>query len=158
MASPRPWLSAAGCRESSPGSDPRQLHMIAADPEEGVQPVGLPAAEEALEPPPVAAARADERRRLARDFHDGAQQVLLAIAVELGLAAEEAAADPRLQRRLLALRGHVDEALDQLVGIVGGELPSLLAEFGLEPALAAVVARMPAPVGLGCRALRRYGD
>src|SRR4051794_37446028 len=127
MASPSPWLSTAGCRGSSPGSDPRQVHTITADPQEGVQPVALPAVEEAFESPPVAAARADERRRLARASHDGARRVLLAIAIELGLGAGEAAGAPRLQRRLLALRAHVDEALAQLVGIVGGELPPLLA-------------------------------
>jgi signal transduction histidine kinase len=82
-------------------------------------------------------ARADaERRQLERDLHDGAQQYLLALAVDLSLAA----ADPvqggtEADEALLDSRRDAEAALEELRRIARGVYPVLLASGGLAPAL-----------------------
>jgi signal transduction histidine kinase len=81
--------------------------------------------------------RADaERRQLERDLHDGAQQYLLALAVDLSLAA----ADPvhggaQAVEVLLDCRRDAEAALEELRRIARGVYPVLLASGGLAPAL-----------------------
>ena len=61
----------------------------------------------------VVEAQQNERRRLERDLHDGAQQRLVALALELGLLAEKADSDPATQTRLKRARGEVAQSLDR---------------------------------------------
>ena len=92
-----------------------------------------------------------ERRRIERDLHDGAQQRLVALAMDLGLAKE------RLERgeddaATVALVGHAHDeakrAITELRELVRGIHPAVLADRGLDAALSALAARCPVPVDL----------
>lgn len=90
-----------------------------------------------------------ERRRIERDLHDGAQQRLVAMAVNLGAAREKLSEDPETGQQLVA-EAHEDAkaALKELRDLVRGIHPVILEDRGLDPALSSVVARMPVPVHL----------
>lgn len=90
-----------------------------------------------------------ERRRIERDLHDGAQQRLVAMAVNLGAAREKLTEDPAAGQQLVA-EAHEDAkaALKELRDLVRGFHPVILEDRGLDAALSAVVARMPVPVSL----------
>src|SRR5205823_4429122 len=77
----------------------------------------------------------EERRRLERNLHDGAQQHLVALKIKVGLA--EAAAEPESKARpiLAQLKHDADEALDNLRELARGIYPPLLASDGLHAAL-----------------------
>lgn len=88
-----------------------------------------------------------ERRRLERDIHDGAQQQLVALAINLKLArtlwdSDRDAATGVLEVQLTATRA----AIETLSDLSGGLLPPTLAEHGLARALAEATARNPVPV------------
>lgn len=88
-----------------------------------------------------------ERRRLERDIHDGAQQHLVALAVNLRLAETVAARSPERAARVLAEQADAArEAIETLSQLSRGIYPRLLAEEGLVPALRAAVATSPVPV------------
>ena len=90
-----------------------------------------------------------ELRRIERDLHDGAQARLVALGMSLGLAEQQLAADPTAARRLLEeARAAAEEALRELRDLARGIHPPVLADRGLEAALAALVARLPLPVRL----------
>ena len=87
-----------------------------------------------------------ERRRIERNLHDGAQQQLIALAIQLGLLAESAD-DPDLVRQAIPdLKAQLSAALDDLRALARGIYPPLLAEQGLVMALRAQAARSPVPV------------
>jgi len=101
-------------------------------------------------------ARDEERRRIERDLHDGAQQDVLAVMVGLELAAGLAADRPELAERLLGLRRQLDDALERIRDLARGVFPPLLDQEGLPAALEAMAARMdPAPT-VSCRGVGRY--
>ena len=90
-----------------------------------------------------------ELRRIERDLHDGAQARLVALGMSLGLAEQQLADDPAAARRLLEeARAGAEEALRELRDLARGIHPPVLADRGLEAALAALVARLPLPVRL----------
>lgn len=93
-------------------------------------------------------AQDEERRRLERDLHDGAQQHLVALKIKLGLA--EAAAQPETKVRALItqLKQDADDALDTMRELARGIYPPLLASDGLEAALRAQIRRISVPVDL----------
>src|SRR5438128_10188183 len=93
-------------------------------------------------------AQDEERRRLERDLHDGAQQHLVALRIKLGLA--EAAAQPETKVRTLItqLQQDADAALDTVPELARGSYPPLLASDGLEAALRAQIRRITVPVDL----------
>jgi signal transduction histidine kinase len=96
----------------------------------------------------VAAADA-ERRRIERDLHDGAQQRLVSLAMNLGMARERLADAPEPVRRAIA--GAHDEAvlaLSELREFIRGLHPAVLNDRGLDAALSGLVARAPLPVRL----------
>jgi signal transduction histidine kinase len=98
-----------------------------------------------------------ERRRIERDLHDGAQQRLVALRIELGLAEELVRSDPERSARLLhQLEGEVDEALEELRALAHGVYPPLLADHGLPQALRAVAGRFAIPARLTARGVGRY--
>ena len=99
----------------------------------------------------------DERRRLERDIHDGAQQHLVALAVNLRLAETLAARSP--QRAADVLIGQVTaarQAIDTLTELSRGIYPRLLADDGLPAALSAAAAASPVPVRLSAQTTGRY--
>jgi signal transduction histidine kinase len=84
----------------------------------------------------LVAAQDQERRRLERNLHDGAQQNLVAIKVKLALAEMMTAKDPRKAKDLITdLKTDTDEALETLRDLAHGIYPPLLAEQGLAAAL-----------------------
>ena len=90
-----------------------------------------------------------ERRRIERDLHDGAQQRLIAAAMDLGVARERLVTDPAAGQELVAsAHDEVKAALRELRDLVRGIHPVILEDRGLDAALSAVVARNPVPVEL----------
>ena len=85
-----------------------------------------------------------ERRRIERDLHDGAQQQLVALSVNLRLARELTDSDPAAAAALMEqLEGDVEVALEELRELAHGIYPPFLAERGLAEALSVVAARAP---------------
>ena len=105
----------------------------------------------------IVTAQDEERRRLERNIHDGAQQHLVALAVKLRLAKTAIAADPARGRTMLdELGGEIDDALDTLRALALGIYPPLLEEQGIAPALAAQYVRSGLPVRMDADATGRY--
>ncbi|MBX9246407.1 sensor histidine kinase, partial [Actinotalea ferrariae] len=94
-------------------------------------------------------AAADDRRRIERDLHDGAQQRLVALGVELGVARRTAATDPVAAAAALDhAHREVKETLAELRDLVRGIHPAVLTDRGLDAALSALAARCPVSVAL----------
>jgi signal transduction histidine kinase len=92
-------------------------------------------------------ATADQaRRRLERDLHDGAQQRLLAIVLDLRLA--RAGADGEIADRLRHISDEVDRAFSELRELAHGIYPAVLTEAGLEAALPSLADIAPVTVQL----------
>ncbi|HEX9235582.1 MAG TPA: histidine kinase, partial [Actinomycetota bacterium] len=92
-------------------------------------------------------AQDEERRRLERDLHDGAQQRLVAIALILRLARGQVdpAADPELAKRIDAAAEQMAMALSELREFARGIHPAILTERGLVPALQSLAERSTVP-------------
>ncbi|WP_290860633.1 sensor histidine kinase [Hamadaea sp.] len=90
-----------------------------------------------------------ERRRIERDLHDGAQQRLVSLAMNLGLArATLTDADPRVTQALTDAHDEAKLALTELRQLVRGLHPAVLDDRGLDAALSGIAARSPVPVRL----------
>jgi signal transduction histidine kinase len=97
----------------------------------------------------VLAAADATRRLIERDLHDGIQQRLVAVMLELRAMEAMPPADPQECRRLLSGTTHaLDEALEDLRGIARGLHPALLSRRGLEPAIKALTRCSAVPVEL----------
>jgi signal transduction histidine kinase len=96
----------------------------------------------------------EERRRLERDLHDGAQQHLVALSVLIQLArnAERDRAEPLLTEASELL----DTAISEIRRLAHGIYPPLLISGGLAEALPALAARAPVPVQLNLGRIGRY--
>src|ERR687891_725298 len=90
-----------------------------------------------------ASAREDERRRLARDLHDGPAQTLAAALFGVDLAVSALDRAPAAREELLAARTLVRDALDDVRALMAGLRPRLLEERGLVVALNALAAMPP---------------
>ncbi len=93
----------------------------------------------------------DERRRLERNLHDGAQQRLVALSLELGTLESRYGADPEAKAQIAALRGELTNSLAELRELARGLHPAVLTDYGLAVALEGLVARAPLPVALQLR-------
>jgi len=82
-----------------------------------------------------------ERRKLERDLHDGAQQRLVAAAINLSLAGDLIGDDPELRERFTAATVEVEEALAELREVAHGIYPPALARWGLARALEPLAVR-----------------
>ncbi len=92
----------------------------------------------------ILAAADDERRRIERDLHDGAQQRLVALNVLLGVVETKLEKDPAAAAPLVArAREEATEAVKELRELARGIHPALLADRGLIAALEALAARAP---------------
>jgi signal transduction histidine kinase len=89
-----------------------------------------------------------ERQRLERDLHDGAQQRLVSLSLELGLLEEELAADPAAMTRLDRARRTVALSLEELRDLARGIHPAVVSAHGLAVALEELTAHAPVRVGL----------
>jgi signal transduction histidine kinase len=91
----------------------------------------------------------DERRRIERDLHDGAQQRLVALAMDLGMAKEKLRTDPQAATELVGeAHEEAKRALADLRDLARGIHPAVLADRGLDAAISALAARSPVPVGV----------
>jgi signal transduction histidine kinase len=105
----------------------------------------------------VVAAADAERRRIERDLHDGAQQHLVALAVNLRLARELAESDPVGARAVLEqLAGDVHAALEEIRDLAHGIYPQLLVDRGLAEGLRAAASRAPLRARVETGAIGRY--
>jgi signal transduction histidine kinase len=105
----------------------------------------------------IVAAADDQRRRIERDIHDGAQQQLLAIASTLALAESVAGQDDERERALVAqLKTETSGALATLRELARGIYPPLLADQGLATAVHAQAAKAPGPVEVSADGIGRY--
>jgi len=102
-------------------------------------------------------AQDEARRRLERDIHDGAQQDLVALAINLKLAATAVSEDPA--RQILGkLQADAAGALANLRDLARGIYPPLLADLGLAAALNAQASRSPLPVTVEADEIGRFGQ
>jgi signal transduction histidine kinase len=101
-------------------------------------------------------AQDEERHRIERNLHDGAQQQLVALTVQLTLL-EDSAGDPAEVRRMTGqLRSGLHAALGDLRALARGIYPPLLADRGLGPALQAQADKAPLPVLTETDGIGRY--
>ncbi len=92
---------------------------------------------------------ASELRRIERDLHDGAQQRLVMLAIDLTLAEDKVESDPPAAKALIAgARDQARQALGELRDVVRGAAPAILVDRGLAAALSAVAGRSPIPTFL----------
>jgi signal transduction histidine kinase len=89
-----------------------------------------------------------ERRRLERDLHDGTQQRLVSLAMNLGMARNQAATVDDAQQAIAQAHEEAKAALAELRDLIRGLHPAVLVDRGLDAALSGVAARMPIPVRL----------
>jgi signal transduction histidine kinase len=89
---------------------------------------------------------ASELRRIERDLHDGAQQRLVMLTINLGLAADKMDTDPTAAKDLVVdAREQARLALAEIRSLVRGIAPSILMDRGLVPALSALAGQSPVP-------------
>jgi signal transduction histidine kinase len=106
----------------------------------------------------IVAVEDDERRRIERDLHDGAQQRLLAIAFELRLerTGAERHGDAAAVERLIRAEGLAFAALAELRRVARGVHPAILGQGGLAPALSSLAEEAPVPMTLEIDRTRRW--
>jgi signal transduction histidine kinase len=89
-----------------------------------------------------------ERQRLERNLHDGAQQRLIALSLELRFLEERLTGDPEARARLDQARWEIATSLEELRDVARGIHPAVVTGHGLEIALEQLAARAPVPVRL----------
>jgi signal transduction histidine kinase len=89
-----------------------------------------------------------ERQRLERNLHDGAQQRLVALSLELGMLEGQMASDPATKERLAGARREIAASLEELRELARGLHPAVVSGHGLDVALEQLAARAPVPVKL----------
>jgi signal transduction histidine kinase len=93
----------------------------------------------------------EERKRLERNLHDGAQQRLVALSLELGLLEGSLVGDTAAKTRLARAKHEVAESLEELRAVARGIYPAVLSGHGLSVALESLAARSTVPVTLDVR-------
>lgn len=92
---------------------------------------------------------ASERRRIERNLHDGVQQQLVAIGLDLGMAEQHLVDDPERTRDLIdSARSKVRASIGELRQLGRGLHPAILQDRGLDAALSAVVSGSPVPISV----------
>ena len=105
----------------------------------------------------LVAAQDEERRKLERDLHDGAQQQLVALTVQLKLARTVLDRDAAKAGEMLdALQGTAGDALEDLRDLARGIYPPLLADKGLAAALESQARKAAVPTTVESDGLGRY--
>jgi signal transduction histidine kinase len=96
-----------------------------------------------------------ERRRLERNLHDGTQQRLVSLAMNLGMAKGQAATVEEAHQVIADAHEETKAVLAELRNLIRGLHPPVLEDRGLDAALSGVAARMPIPVRLTVNVPRR---
>jgi signal transduction histidine kinase len=89
-----------------------------------------------------------ERRRIERDLHDGAQQRLVSLTLQLGLARLDVPPDSRAGQSLATAHDQAKELMTELRELIHGIQPQVLTDLGLPAALAELADRSPVPVAV----------
>jgi signal transduction histidine kinase len=100
----------------------------------------------------------DERKRLERNLHDGAQQRLVALSMELGRMESRLAEDAPERAELERARGEIATSLKELRQVARGLHPAVVSSHGLEIALEQLAATAPVPVALTVRVDHRLPE
>jgi signal transduction histidine kinase len=102
----------------------------------------------------------EERRRVERNLHDGAQQRLVSLSLALSMAHEKASVDasPEVAMTLGEARSELREAIAELRELARGIHPAILTEAGLGPALGSLAEHSPVPVVVDVRLNQRLPD
>jgi signal transduction histidine kinase len=107
----------------------------------------------------LVAAQDEERRKIERNIHDGAQQQLVALSVQLRLAAGLVGKDPAKERELLSsLTARANEALGDLRDLARGIYPPLLADKGLTASLEAQARKAAVPTTVNADGIGRFSQ
>ncbi len=104
----------------------------------------------------VQEAAVEERRRIQRDLHDGAQQRLLAMRAAVTRLLEDPAETPARRDALFSIRQELAETLAEVRSLAEGVYPPLLVEYGLARALRAVSRRMSGEVVISDEGVGRF--
>jgi signal transduction histidine kinase len=105
----------------------------------------------------LVAAQDEERRRIERNIHDGAQQQLVALAIKLSITESMIGTDTDGEREMLAeLRQDAAGAVEDLRDLARGIYPPLLASSGLTAALEAQARKAPVPTSVTANGVGRY--
>jgi signal transduction histidine kinase len=105
----------------------------------------------------LVAAQDEERRKLERNLHDGAQQQLVALSVKARLASALVGKEPEKELAMLSdLQRELGDALETLRDLARGIYPPLLADKGLGAALEAQARKAAMPVAVGPNGIGRY--
>jgi len=99
-----------------------------------------------------------ERQRLERNLHDGAQQRLIALSLELGVLVERIVGDPEVRMRLDRARREIATSLEELRDVAHGIHPAVVSGHGLAVALEQLAARAPVPVHLNVKLEGRFAE
>ncbi|MFL5943345.1 MAG: histidine kinase [Gaiellaceae bacterium] len=103
-------------------------------------------------------AASSERRKIERDLHDGVQQKLVALRIQLELALELVEDESVAGGRLAGISAAFDDALDDLRSVAHGIYPPLLADGGLVAGLQDAARRSTVPVALGVADVGRFSE
>jgi signal transduction histidine kinase len=105
----------------------------------------------------LVAAQDAERRKLERNIHDGVQQQLVALNVQLGLLAKTVSRDPgKATEMATALQSQATSTLEDLRDLARGIYPPLLADQGLGAALESQARKAPVPTTVHAEGVARY--
>lgn len=103
-------------------------------------------------------AASSERRKIERDLHDGVQQKLVALRIQLALALELVESESVAGNRLAGIEAAFDDALDELRSVAHGIYPPLLADGGLVAGLRDAARRSAVPVTLDVADVGRFSE
>jgi signal transduction histidine kinase len=103
-------------------------------------------------------AASSERRKIERDLHDGVQQKLVALRIQLELALELVEGESVAGSRLSGIGAAFDDALDELRSVAHGIYPPLLADGGLVAGLQDAAHRSTVPVALDIADVGRFSE
>jgi signal transduction histidine kinase len=99
-----------------------------------------------------------ERKRLERNLHDGAQQRLIALSLDLGMYSSKLVDDPEAQERIQAAKSEIATSLEELRDVARGLHPAVLSGHGLGVALESLAAGSVVPVKLNVAIDRRLDE
>lgn len=99
---------------------------------------------------------AEDRRRIERDLHDGVQQRLVSLAMDLGRAKDKLDTDPNRAKELVEeAHEEAKRAITEVRDLARGIHPAVLTDRGLDAALSALAARSPVPVDVSVDVAQR---
>jgi signal transduction histidine kinase len=106
----------------------------------------------------VLEASQQERQRLERNLHDGAQQRLIALSLDLSMLENRLGDDPEARAQIDQARQEIAQSLEELRAVAHGLHPAVVSGHGLAVALESLAARAPVPVRLSVELEERVDE